>query len=188
MTPTPRIAHTWCVYCTARLDENPGLSLQQVCLEIAAGWQCSVVTARKVLDPSYAAKHRETDRRYQRRRYAKRKKKRQESRRRRTEDGEEVRRYERAYHRLTRPNSQTKILAALFSDAESVSGMTLNEIVEALPRVSHTEGVRFQPATIETRLLHAYIERQKAGMIRGPPWLSYDDKTDDWMYSTRRRD
>lgn len=173
MAPTPKddpkIADAWKAYHSGRLGKNPSLSLQQVCLEIAERWKCSVTTPRIVLDPAYATRQRESARLSGRRRYARKTKR---------------RKYQRAYRRLTRARSQERIVEELF--AENAAGMTIDQITEAFPQLQAMEGVKFFPSTIETRLLYAFIERQQAGTIQGPPWLGYDDKNGIWTYTTSR--
>lgn len=89
--------------------------------------------------------------------------------------------YQRRYRRITRPRSQERILRDLYARANT---LTLNEIADALPSLTLIGGVRFQPQTIERRLLEGYLEHQAKGRIRGPPpYLALiDPATRTWYF------
>ena len=139
-----------------------GVSLDRACAEIAADFGCASTTVRTFLDPAYGARERGRALRFYHRRQSKR-------------------RYERAYRRVTRPMSQERILHDLYARTDT---LTLNEITEALTALPLVEGVRFQPPTIERRLLEGYLDHQAKGRIRGPPpyLVLVDPATRSWYF------
>lgn len=166
----------WRRYRDQRLGQED-TTLEQVCRELKERYGCDSSTVRRHLDPSYAARQRTSHREAESRRYARRKARREKSRRRRAERPDWVRRYERNYRRLhLHPD---RYLSHAFPQGQP---LPLDAITAKIHELC--ENVPFRPKTIE-RILRDYELKQKAGRIRGPPWL-YEDPPHSgyWRYSS----
>lgn len=135
-----------------RVRKN-GTSLRQVAMRLSEEYGFSLGTIRYHLDPAYREREQASHRVSARKSY------------RRKQDEQ---RYNRNYHRLTRPRSQERLIDNLF-DEHPDEVMTLRRVTEAIR--PFVEGVRFREQTVELRFLQPIIQGQRIGRIRGPPYM-----------------